>query len=645
LAESLTPIALIGAGGIGKTSIALAVLHSSRIKQRFGDDRRFIRCDQFPASLSHFLSRLSKVIGAGIENPEDLTPLRPFLSSKEMLIVLDNAESVLDPQETSSKEIYAVVEELSQLETVCLCVTSRISTIPPDCETLDIPTLSKEPAHDAFYHIYRNNEQPDLVDNVLEQLEFHPLSITLLATVAHHNKWDTNRLTREWDEQQTGLLCTQHNKSLAATIELSLASPMFQELGPNAQGLLGIIAFFPQGVDENNLAWLFPTIPDSANILDKFCVLSLTYRSNRFVTMLAPLRDHLCPKNPKLSPLLSLTKEQYFNRLSAQVHPCEPGFRETRWIMSEDVNVEHLLDVFTSFDANSDSVWHACAGLMRHLYRHKPRLTVLGPKIKGLQDDHHAKPECLLQLSLLFDSVGNFAERKQLLIHTLKLWRKWGNNFQVAQTLVSLSDANRSLGFFKEGIQQVKEALKIHIQLNSKPGQANALQKLALLLLGYRQFNSAEKAVSQAIDLLSGGSNQFDVCRCYRVLGDICCFKGNTEVAIGHYKMALGIASSFNWQFQQFWVHYSLAVLFFGQGRFDDANTQIELAKPHVINDDTYLLGHVVKLQASFWYYQGRFEEAKSEALYAISVFEKLGAMKDMEKCKEILQRIGSRTN
>ena len=643
LAETLTPIALIGAGGIGKTSIALTVLHDDRIKQRFGDDRRFIRCDQFPASCNHFLNQLSRSIGAGVKNPRDLAPLRPFLSSREILIVLDNAESVLDPQGTSAQGVYAVVEELSQLSKICLCITSRISTIPPDCKTLSIPTLSIESARDVFHRIYKNIERPDLIDNILEQLEFHPLSITLLATVAHHNQWNTDRLAKEWERQRTGLLHTQHNKSLAAAIELSLTSPMFQELDPDARGLLSVVAFFPRGVDENNLDWLFPTISDRANIFDKFCILSLTYRSNGFITMLAPLRDHLRPEDPKSSPLLAATKECYFSRLSARVDPGKPGYEEARWIMLEDVNVEHLLDVFTSVDKGSGDVWDACAGFMRHLYRHKPRLIMLGSKIEGLPDDHPSKPEYLLWLSRLLDSVGNCAERKRLLIRTLELWRERGDDHQVARTLRSLSDVNRLLNLPKEGIRQVEEALEICRRLKDVHGQASSLQRLAPLLFRDNQPDAAKDAASRAIKL-SGKSDQFQVCQCYRILGKICTSKGETEAAIDHFEAALGIASSSNWRNQQFRILSSMADLFIKQGRFDEAHTHTERARSHAV-DNAYHLGWVTELQARVWYGQHMLEKAKSEALHAVEVFERLGATKEIEDCRRLLRKIESRTN
>ena len=417
LAETLTPIALIGAGGIGKTSVALTVLHHDRIRERFGDNRRFIRCDQFPASRTHFLSRLSRVIGAGVENPEDLTPLRPLLSSREMILFLDNAESILDPQGVDAWGIYNLVEELSQFKTISLCITSRISTVPRYCKRPAIPTLSMEPACDIFYNIYDNGGRSNIISNLLERLDFHALSITLLATTASHNMWDYDRLVREWDTHRVRVLRTDYNESLAATIELSLASPTFHKLGSIARDLLGVVAFFPRGISENNIDWLFPTTADARNIFDKFCTLSLTHRSNGFITMLAPLRDYLRPEDPMSSPLLCTTKNCYFRWLSVNVYPDKPGYKEARWITSEDANVEHLLDVFTSIDANSVDVWTACRNFMEHLFQHKSQLVVLGPKIEGLPDGHHSKPQCLFALARLVFSVGNHVEYKRLLAH------------------------------------------------------------------------------------------------------------------------------------------------------------------------------------------------------------------------------------
>ena len=640
-AERLTPIALVGAGGIGKTSAILTVLHDDRIKRRFGDDRRFIRCDKFPASLPHFLRRLSKAIGAGVENPEDLTPLRPFLSSKNMFIVLDNAESILDPHVTNSQEIYAVVEELSQLSNICLCITSRISTFPPDFEWLEIPTLSKEAACDTFHRIYKHGKHSDMINSILEQLDFHPLSITLLATVAHHNKWDTGRLASEWDERRTDMLQTDHKKSLAATIELSLSSLMFQELGPNARDLLGVVAFFPQGVDENNVDWLFPTIAGRKNILDKFCVLSLAYRNDGFITMLAPVRDQLSPKDPMSAPLLCSTKERYFSRLSVDVEPGQPGFEEAKWFTSEDVNVEHLLDVFTTIDATSGGVWNACADFLKHLHWHKPRLVALGPKIEALLDDQPSKQESLFQLSRLSRTVGNYVECKRLLTHTLKLARERGDGHQLAPILRHLSRVHLNMGLREEGIRQAKEASEISEQLGDTVEQARCLIELAWLFHDDRELEAAEEVGSRAIDLLSEKGEKFQLCRCHRLLGAIHRSKGDTKKAIHHYEVALGIASSFNWLNLLFWIQHSLALLFFSEGRFDITHVHIEHAKLHAVNgNDTYLLAHAMKLQAGFWHRQQRFEEAKSEALRAIDAYKKLGAADDAEDTRILLQRI-----
>ena len=638
-AERFTPIALIGAGGIGKTSTVLTVLHDDRIKQQFGDNRWFIRCDQFPASRAHLLRRISEVIGAGIENPEDLTPLRRYLSSKEMIIVLDNVESILDQQGSGTQEIYAIVDELSQFSNICLCITSRISTIPPHCEALYIPTLSMEAARDTFYRIYKHSEQSEPINDILKQLDFHPLSITLLATVAQHNTWDANRLAREWERQRTGVLHTQHSRSLAATIELSLASPMFQGLGPNARGLLGVVAFFPQGVNENNIDWLFPTISDGPNMFDAFCILSLTYRSNGFITMLAPLRDHLCSKDPKSSPLLGTTKERYFSRLSVEIYPGKPGFEESRWITSEDVNVEHLLDVFTSIDADSKNVWDACGKFMIHLYMHKPRLIVLGQKIEALPDDHPSKPQCLGDLSWLFHSVGNRVECKRLLTHVIKLWRERGDDYQVAHRLSDLSEVGRLMNLYKEGIQQAKEASEIFERLGYTTNQTESLINLAWALYDDKQLDAAEEAASRAIDLLPGEGHQFQVCRGHRVLGNIFRSKGDIKKAIHHFEVALEIASTLNMVDQLYWAHFALSELFSEEGRLDDAHAHVERAKSHAVND-AYLMARASRVQAWLWDRQQKFEEAKSEALRALDVFEKLGALNDAEVTRQLLGHI-----
>ena len=630
-------MALIGTGGIGKTSIILTALDDRRIKKRFGDNRTFISCDQLTSSHTHFLQRLSEATGAGIENPEDLSSMRQYLSSRGMIIVLDNAESILGLADTNTQKIHKIVDELSQFSNICLTITSRISNaLPTNCEMIVIPTLSMDAGQETFYRIRGRGERSDEVNDILKELEFHPLSITLLATVSKQNRWNTKRLTTEWEKQRTGVLQSRSLGSLAAAIELSLTSPMFQELGPDAREVLGVVAFFPQGVHEDNVGGLFSKVSDRQTLFDTFYNLSLTYRGNGFITMLAPLRDYLHPADPTASPPLLAAKEYYFGRLSVELCPGEPGFEESRWIKSEDVNVEHLIDVFASDDPDSENVWDACYHFMDHLYWHKPRLAILGLKVEALPDTHPAKPRCLLFLSRLFAEVGNWAEQKRILDQSLGLWREKGEDYWVAEALIYLSDVNRTSEHHREGIQQAEEALEIFKKLGETRQQAHCLIILASLFLGEQRFPEAGKAASRA-KKLSKDRDEFGLCQIYRVLGALNLSKGKTKKAIRHFEKSLRIASRLGLGTPLSEGHLSLAYLYIKRRKLTDARTHSDHAKSHAGND-MHRLGRAFYVSACVLFEQARYMEVVSEVSRALAIFEKLGATDLAGEARQLLE-------
>ena len=307
--------------------------------------------------------------------------------------------------------------------------------------------------------------------------------------------------------------------------------------------------------------------------------------------------------------------------------------------MLEDVNVEHLLDILTTIDPDSGDVWVACANFMEHLHWHKKRLTTLRSKIEGLPDDHKSKPQCLFKLSWLFHSAGNDVECKRLLTHVLKLCRERGDDYGAARTLMHLSNTSRLIHLPKEGIEQAKEALEIFERLGDTMEQAKCLDSLALSLRDDKQFDAAEEAVFREIALLPEKGQEYKLCNSHQTLGKIYRSKGEIEKAIHHFEVALGIASPFNWHGRLFGIHYKLAGMFHDQGRFDDTEAHLERAKSHAVNDP-YNLGCAMGLQAAAWYKQGRVGEARTEALGAIDILEKLGAAREVEDCKKLLRKI-----
>ena len=244
-------------------------------------------------------------------------------------------------------------------------------------------------------------------------------------------------------------------------------------------------------------------------------------------------------------PEAYFAKGRYCSRLWISSVPKETSFGENRWITSEDVNIEHLLGIFASVDANSENVWEACANFAKHLSKHKPRLVTLASNVEVLPDNHPSKPRCLSSFSELFDLTGRYPERKRSLTHTLRLDRERGDDPRTAMTLSALADVNQDLDLLEEGILQLKEVLEIYERCSDIHGQKVSLYALASLFIANDQPGAAEETISRAIKSLPPNERNgpCDDYQPHHITGRACQSRGETEAAISHFEQALVIGS------------------------------------------------------------------------------------------------------
>jgi hypothetical protein len=117
-------IAILGGGGMGKTSLARAVIHCSEITGRFEQQRFFVACDSAATQVE-----LAALIGIhlGLKPGKDLTrPVIQYLSKcPHSLLILDNLETLWEPME-SRANIEEFLSLLTGVDHLALVVGSQV---------------------------------------------------------------------------------------------------------------------------------------------------------------------------------------------------------------------------------------------------------------------------------------------------------------------------------------------------------------------------------------------------------------------------------------------------------------------------------------------------------------------------------------
>ncbi|KAJ7686192.1 hypothetical protein B0H17DRAFT_719947 [Mycena rosella] len=280
--------AIIGPGGIGKSSLALVSLHHPDIVAIFGENRFFIPLDS-ASSPTDLLFLIAAYFGLEQKGQVDKAIIR-FLSAIHgpSVLVLDNFESPWEAQTTRSK----VEDILSQLTGIPrLHIITRWSRpfLPP------LERLNDVAARETFLDIVDElKDEESHVDMLLKLTDNVPLAVTLLAHLTAYEGAES--LLDRWSlHGGTSLLSEGVDKrtNLDKSISISLSSPRMMAL-PNARQLLSLLSLLPDGILETALVEMSLPFDDVQKCRITLIRTSLAYiGGDRRIKILAPIREYM----------------------------------------------------------------------------------------------------------------------------------------------------------------------------------------------------------------------------------------------------------------------------------------------------------------------------------------------------------------
>ncbi|KAJ7779643.1 P-loop containing nucleoside triphosphate hydrolase protein, partial [Mycena metata] len=313
-------IAILGAGGMGKTSLARIVVHDQAIITKYQANRFFVTCD-----IASSKPELAGLIGAhlGMKPGKDLTQavLQHFSSSPPSLLILDNLETVWEPPK-SRKDIEEFLSLLTDINSLALVITMRGAERPSKVQwtrpfLLPLPPLALHAARRMFIDIADDKHSVEEMDQLLALADGMPLSISLLAHLVDME--GCKEILSRWEVEKTSLISDGYDRrsNLELSISLSLTSPRIAST-PQAQDLLALLSMLPDGLSDVELKQTkFPT----TDILGCKVVLlrtALAYSDgHKRLKVLVPIREYMQKLFPPTDQMIQPMFKHYHELLES----------------------------------------------------------------------------------------------------------------------------------------------------------------------------------------------------------------------------------------------------------------------------------------------------------------------------------------
>jgi len=576
-------VPILGSGGIGKTSVALAVVHHSRIVEAFGRHRYWVPCDHVPALpllLDYLLKMFSVTKRSGDPVKDIISHLRK--TSRRRLVVVDNFETFWDSSETrtASEEILGHLSSVPQLT---ILLTMR-GSITPGRVRWDVslsqaiaPTLPLDAARRTYKAISSHHD--DYLDELLQALDCIALAVNLIARISQTGVFPLE-LLENFRRTGTSLfeIAPDRHNSVDVSIRLSLESSRVAS-NPDAIELLSLLSLLPGGIRQESLSLVTPEPLHVSNAPMALLGAALAYRaSDRTLQVLSPIRSYVLKfHTPRLSPAaVESMRSFYFHLVETVQH--DPGTENSpsvRLLPAEETNLRSvIMHAFQERELPIAAI-QASIHYTNYQFWNTPN-TDVAQKLVDLLRTHPSieirsqLPLALLKLGKLFVRIDNFAAAQRALEESEKAYGERGDLNGTAECQINLAHQYRLLGETEKALEMLERAQGSYEILGNLRGAAKCRRSRGLVYSARGSKEAALAVLSEAKRIYESLNDRAGIMDCLFDVGRIYRHEKPTE-ALLMLTEAREYYLQFGPQYYGDFCLYHIAIVYTRLGRYDEA--------------------------------------------------------------------------
>ncbi|KZP29434.1 TPR-like protein [Athelia psychrophila] len=648
-------IAILGAGGMGKTATALHLMQHEAVVARYRTRAFFVACDA-ATSAEWLASRILQVIGVSAGTGENLvTAMHNALKcAPPTLFVLDNFESLWDADKnhTATRDL---LQKIADSPSSTLIITMRATTPPPGIRWTffkSLPPLAASSAREVFLAINASfcdgwDDGKEVLEELLRELDHVPLAIHLLAHVS--TDMSPKFVLKQWQKQRTQILSldrytTDKLESVNVSISFSMNS-LDVERNPEAIQLLGMLCLLPDGLLhwQERLDIIEETFETATSDLLLLRNLALVYTVGGKLGVLSPIRYFVLKHHPPDARHAQCIYHIIWELVRTYA-PVDfgPGLHGAIMALSPEMgNIGNLIDHAVAHDPG-EIIVDIVIQISWHLWRTHPSSHLL-KRVSGLV------PSVTTQMQARYFQVsGNirylqseYIEAASAFTQARDFFLETKDRLGAARCLRRLGDVLSMQSNYSKAIAILMDARAQFIEIGEHLGAAQCLKSLGGILFRQANYSEAKAILTDARAQFIKIVDRLGAAQCSLSLGNILIMQSN-------YSEATAIFTSAQAEFFQIgdWLGYaqcseSLGDIFRVQGNYSEATAILTSARAQFIDIGDRMgaaqcsqsLGHILRSQRNY-------SDATVILMDARSQFIEIGDRLGTARCSQILGNI-----